>query len=75
MRASMANCSFPAPPEPAEAPPPSGRGRAFLGGEWTEVARFERERLGPGTSVPGPCLVLERHSATPQPDRNEKSLS
>lgn len=48
----------------AEARPVGSRGRAWFGGEWLEVPHFERQSLSPGASVSGPCLILERHSAT-----------
>jgi 5-oxoprolinase (ATP-hydrolysing) len=46
---------------PAEA---IGSARAWLAGEWREVALFDREGLPPGARVAAPALVREAHGTT-----------
>ena len=53
----------PAPPR-REAPAPAAQRRVWLGGRWRRVGVYDREALPPGTTLDGPALVLERHSAT-----------
>ncbi len=38
--------------------------RAYFGGEWQEVAAYDRERLQAGATFSGPALVFEPHTAT-----------
>ncbi|HST60636.1 MAG TPA: hydantoinase B/oxoprolinase family protein, partial [Longimicrobium sp.] len=55
------------PPSPAPAPHdahPAGTRATWMGGAWTDVPVYERDRLRPGARAPGPALVAERHSAT-----------
>jgi 5-oxoprolinase (ATP-hydrolysing) len=54
----------PAAPPPRDAPRPSARRRSWLGARWRRVPVHDREALPPGTVLPGPALVVERHSAT-----------
>jgi len=51
----------PAPAAPTAAPE---QRRCWAGGAWRRVPSHERERLPPGTTLQGPALVFERHSAT-----------
>ncbi len=53
--------SGPVVPSPAT---PSGQEKTFLNTRWVEVDRFRRADLHPGSRFRGPCLILERHSAT-----------
>jgi 5-oxoprolinase (ATP-hydrolysing) len=48
-------------PHPATA---AGKERAYFGGEWQEVAIYDREQLSPGAKFSGPALVFEPHTAT-----------
>jgi 5-oxoprolinase (ATP-hydrolysing) len=54
----------PAAPTRRVAPAPAARRRAWVGGRWRRVAVHDRSALPPGTTLRGPALVLERHSAT-----------
>jgi 5-oxoprolinase (ATP-hydrolysing) len=59
---------------PASVPPAAGgsrraatparKRRIRLGGCWSEIPCYDRERLTPGSTLDGPSLVLERHSTT-----------
>ena len=60
------------PPEPAVEhavpkvgvpAPPDSLVRAHFSGAWEEAPAYERDRLTPGSTVAGPALVFERHSA------------
>lgn len=52
-----------APVPPADALP-TGSTPLWIGGRWTEAARFERGELAAGARMHGPALVWERHTAT-----------
>lgn len=43
---------------------PAGFRRCWTGGAWKEVPFFDRAKLAPGATFPGPSLVFESHSAT-----------
>jgi 5-oxoprolinase (ATP-hydrolysing) len=49
---------------PSRQAPLAGRRRARLGGEWREVAVYERAALPPGGRFAGPAVVYEAHGAT-----------
>jgi len=38
--------------------------KAYIGGRWRAIPRYERAHLGPGWSAAGPCLVSESHTTT-----------
>ncbi|MBW2027625.1 MAG: hydantoinase/oxoprolinase family protein [Deltaproteobacteria bacterium] len=46
----------------------------FHGKGWTETPVYERNLLGCGTRIPGPCVVEERISTTLIPDGSEGSV-
>ncbi|MBW3571452.1 MAG: hydantoinase B/oxoprolinase family protein, partial [Gemmatimonadetes bacterium] len=55
------------PPLPAPPPldaAPAGTRDTWIGGAWTPVPVYERDRLVPGVRLSGPALIAERHSAT-----------
>lgn len=56
--------AVPRAPVRRDAPPPLARRRAWLGGRWRRVPVHDREALPLGSTLPGPALVVERHSAT-----------
>lgn len=46
----------------------------FHGKGWTETPIYERNGLGCGTRIPGPCIIEERISTTLIPDGSEGSV-
>jgi 5-oxoprolinase (ATP-hydrolysing) len=55
----------PAPPAPdPHDAAPAGTRETWIGGAWTQVPVYERDRLVPGANLAGPALIAERHSAT-----------
>jgi 5-oxoprolinase (ATP-hydrolysing) len=55
--------SAPPAPDPHDAAPAAIR-ETWIGGAWTQVPVYERDRLVPGARLAGPALIAERHSAT-----------
>ncbi|HEX2209590.1 MAG TPA: hydantoinase/oxoprolinase family protein, partial [Longimicrobium sp.] len=53
----------PPAPDPHDATP-TGTRETWIGGAWTPVPVYERDRLVPGARLTGPALIAERHSAT-----------
>jgi 5-oxoprolinase (ATP-hydrolysing) len=52
-----------AAPDPHHATPAATR-ETWIGGAWTQVSVYERDRLVSGARLAGPALIAERHSAT-----------
>jgi 5-oxoprolinase (ATP-hydrolysing) len=59
---SMEDAAAPTP-HPHDAVP-AGTRETWIGGAWTPVPVYERDRLVPGARLAGPALIAERHSAT-----------
>lgn len=66
LRASASRAAPPIAMPKAEAvphaPPPQGRTRLFIGGQWREAALFERDGLDPGAAFQGPAIVTQADS-------------
>ncbi|MEZ4224022.1 MAG: hydantoinase B/oxoprolinase family protein [Polyangiaceae bacterium] len=62
LRATVNDAREVAPPleATAAAPEPRRLTRLYSGGVWQDVPLYDRERLGVGTVLRGPCVILER---------------
>ena len=47
-----------------EAPAPQAMRRAWIAGAWQETPVYERDRLGPGTTIEGPAIIVEANGTT-----------
>jgi 5-oxoprolinase (ATP-hydrolysing) len=68
LRVAVASAREPAAPGPPAVEPRSVTAgdltRAWSGGEWRDLALWEREALQPGDHSDGPALVVEEHTTT-----------
>lgn len=68
LRVAVASGREPAAPGPPAVEPRSltagDFARAWYGGEWRDLALWEREALQPGDRAEGPALVVEEHTTT-----------
>lgn len=68
LRAVASSRPEPEPPPPSRpracAAEPAEARRVCFDAGWREVPVYDRAALAPGAAFAGPCLVLERHSAT-----------
>jgi 5-oxoprolinase (ATP-hydrolysing) len=45
-------------------PPSTDGGRMWVGDQWCEIPVYDREVLGPGTTIDGPAIIAEAHGTT-----------